>query len=90
MRLVVLIAVLLGLAAGAEEVQLVPAPGRALEACRLVRTETHFVLYIGEKEIKRYTHSFGRNMTDTLTYHDQALLVATQTLGALRAQGACR
>ncbi len=90
MRLLVAIGLLLSLAAVAEDVQIVPAPGRELEACRLVRTETQLILFIGEKEIKRFTHSYGRNMTDALTFHDNALLVATQTLGALRAQGACR
>lgn len=82
----------------AKEIDIVPAGGpcpvNQLEAaqptCCLKRTDTDFVLYQGDQELKRFPHRLGSNLVDRVYSPDASLLTALQTLDAMRQSGACR
>ena len=61
-----------------------------LPVCRLTRSQTDFVLSIGEREIKRFAYTYGANFVEPRPVHDRALLTALETLEALKRSGACR
>ncbi len=58
--------------------------------CCLKRNDREFTLFVGHKELKRYTHSLGANMIDALPMHDSALKTALETLVLLRQTGVCK
>ncbi len=58
--------------------------------CCLKRNDKEFLLLVGNKELKRYTHSLGANMIDAIPAHDNALKIALETLLLLRQTGVCK
>lgn len=90
-RAFILAALVASAALADRDVELIPPPGdhAPVPTCRLVRTDTDIVLLYDQKEIKRFRHSQGANFVDSLPGQDKALLVALQTLEAMKKAGAC-
>lgn len=62
-----------------------------LPRCQVERTETEFVIYVGEKPIHRLTHTAGRNIVaDPSNRYGNVLLLVTESLAQMRATGLCK
>ena len=73
-----------------------------MPTCCLKRTDTDFVLYQGDEEVKRFPdqqgdqevkhtlHAQAGNAAGSPSGSDTALLSALQTLSAMRQAGACK
>ena len=63
----------------------------SLPRCQLERTDTEFVLYVGDKAIHRFTHTSGRSIVaDPSNQYGNVLLLVTASLEKLRQTGICR
>jgi hypothetical protein len=66
-------------------------PDETLPRCQVERTDTEFVLYVGEQAIHRFTHTAGRNIVaDPSNQYGNVLLLLTASLEKLRETGICR
>lgn len=65
--------------------------GEELPRCQVERTPEEFVLYVGEKEMHRFTHTSGRNfISDPNNRYGEVLLLVTRSLQAMREARLCR
>ncbi len=80
--------------ASAIETEIIPCVVRRMSDekphCCLKRNDREFVLYVGQQELKRFTHSLGANMNDHLPVYDQSLKLSLETVLLLRQTNVCQ
>ena len=65
--------------------------GEALPRCQVERTPEEFILYVGNKEMQRFTHTSGRNfIADPTNRYGEVLLLVTKSLQGLRDTKICQ
>jgi hypothetical protein len=78
-------------AAGSLDLTRPLGPDEELPRCAVERTDTEFVLHLGEKAIHRFTHTAGRNIVaDPSNQYANVILLVTQSLEKLRSTGICK
>lgn len=82
---------LLSVPAAALELTRPLGPDDQLPRCQVERTDTEFVLYVGDKPVHRFTHTSGRNIVaDPSNQYGNVLLLVTKSLTGMREAGLCR
>lgn len=91
---VLFIALVVAATGRAQDVEIVPCQHIGVmekpPTCCLKRTDLELILYQGDQEVKRFQISAGPNLVERDHINDDSLLIALQTLRAMRAVGACK